>query len=92
MSDSEIRNHSRIGISLYILAAIIVLIPSLVTLISNRGFSSDFSKVVISVAFICIEVGLLIRTHEKRKREEPIVKNITTIIGILLAMIWGILK
>ncbi|MGJ0846179.1 hypothetical protein ACR77J_05765 [Tissierella praeacuta] len=41
---------------------------------------------------MCIEIGLLIKTFIMKKEGKSIAKNIGGIIGLLLVMIWGILK
>ena len=84
--------HNSIILVLYIFAALIITIPILIVLISNKGFSPLFSKVTISVSILCIEIGLLIKTFIMKKEGKSIAKYISGIIGFLLVMIWIILK
>ncbi|HAE91929.1 MULTISPECIES: hypothetical protein [Tissierella] len=86
------KHYSSIIFGLYVLGAFIIIIPILVALISNKGFSPFFSKVTISISILCIEIGLLIKTFIMKKEGKSIAKNIGGIIGLLLVMIWGILK
>lgn len=52
------------------------------------AFSSlIFSKVIISISILCIEIGLLIKTFTMKKEGKAITKNIGGTIGILLVMI-----
>lgn len=70
-----------ISLGLYVLAALIIIIPILIVLISNKGFSPFFSKVMISASIICIEIGLLIKTFMMKKEGKSIAKNVGGIIG-----------
>ena len=84
--------YSNTIFTLYVLAALIIIIPTLIVLISNKGFSPFFGKVTISVSILCIEIGLLMKTFIMKKEDKSIAKNIGGIIGLLLVMIWRILK
>lgn len=84
--------YNNIRFGLYVFAALIIIIPILIVLISNKGFSSFFSEVTISVSILCIEIGLLIKTFIMKKEGKSIAKNIGGIIGLLLVMIWKIFK
>ncbi|WMM26107.1 hypothetical protein RBU61_05375 [Tissierella sp. MB52-C2] len=86
------RYYNSIIFGLYVFAALIIIIPTFIVLISNKGFSPLFSKITISVSILCIEIGLIIKTVIMKKEGKPIAKNIGSIIGLLLAMIWRILK
>lgn len=82
--------YNSISFGLYVFAALIIIIPILIVLISNKEFSPFFSKVTISASILCIEIGLLIKTFIMKKEGKSIAKNIGGIIGLLLVMIWKI--
>ncbi len=86
------KHYNSIIFGLYILAALIIIIPILIVLISNKGFSPLFSKVTVNASILCIEMGLLIKTFIMKKEGKSIEKNIGGIIGLLLVMIWRMLK
>ncbi len=86
------KHYNSIIFGFYVLAALIIILPILIVLISNKGFSPLFSKVTISASILCIEIGLLIKTFVMKKEGKSIGKNIGGIIGLLLVTIWIILK
>lgn len=92
MKDNKVKYYNQISIILYALGIMIIIIPSLIIFISGGGFSAHFSKVILSIAMICMEIGLIIKAIVKREEGKFIVKEIGIIIGLLLVIIWGILK
>ena len=71
------KHYNSIIFGLDVLVALIIIIPILIVLISNKGFSPFFSKITISASILCIEIGLLIKTFIMKKEG-------TTTAGIFL--------
>ncbi|GEM_PF-4341732 len=71
---------------LYVLATLIIIIPILIVLISNKEFSPFFSKITISASILCIEIGLLMKTFIIKKEGKSIAKNIGCVIEFFISI------
>jgi hypothetical protein len=78
---------------LYLLAILIIVIPTVIVFATDNGFSSFYSKVLINIALGLIIVGKILGTFKKTMEDgfTPS-SSIGSIIGLLLVFIWNILK
>jgi cation transport ATPase len=77
---------------LYLIASLIVLIPIFIVLITDVPFSSSFSQISTSMAFVFVIAGKLITAFKKKLKDENISVDISIIIGILIAFISKVIK
>jgi hypothetical protein len=78
---------------LYLLAILIILISTLIVFAIDRGFSSFYSKIFINTALAFIIVGKIFGAF-KKTIEDGVTPSasIGSIIGLLIVLIWNILK
>lgn len=72
---------------LYIMAALLILIPICIVLITNITFGGVFSSILISISFILILIGKLILILNKDKTDKTRSIDIATFLGILTAFL-----
>ena len=73
--------------SLYIIAILLVVIPTIIVLITDIPFSSTFSRTVLIVAIILVILGKMITIIEKRKHTKSFAPDIGIVIGLSTALV-----
>ena len=72
---------------LYIISSLIILIPIYFVLITNIPFSSFFTKLSLSIAYILILLGKTFSTIKNKFENKNISIDIGALIGLLIAFI-----
>lgn len=76
-------------LALYLIAAIVVIIPIATVLVTDVGFGSFYSKVIISIAFCFIIIGKALTAFKKAVEGDAIPwRNLGSIIGLLIILVW----
>jgi VIT1/CCC1 family predicted Fe2+/Mn2+ transporter len=69
--------------TLYVLGCLVVLIPILYVMMSEKGFSASVSHLFIKLAFVFFLVGKLLHVFKRKKANKPISWDI----GIVLVLV-----
>lgn len=77
----------KLKVFLYLSAALLIVIPTLIVFMSDLPFSSTFSSTVISIAIILMNLGILLTVFQKRKENKNIAGEIGAIIGLSIVLI-----
>ncbi|GAA0730444.1 hypothetical protein GCM10008905_31760 [Clostridium malenominatum] len=77
---------------LYIIAALLVFIPTSIVLVTEFTFSSFFSKIFLSAALTLIIVGKILTIIKKSKNDKSIPKDVGIIIGLLIVLVSKLLR
>jgi hypothetical protein len=78
---------------LYTMAVLIVLIPIIIVIISNNPFNSFYSEIYINTAITFVILGKILTIYKKTIENGAIPWTSTgSIIGILIVLIWSILR
>ncbi|MHC1685779.1 MAG: hypothetical protein AB6733_23095 [Clostridiaceae bacterium] len=77
---------------LYLLSALVILIPISIVIITDTPFSSSLSKMSITIAFVFLIIPNVLTIIKKKKEDKDIKMDIGLTIGILIAFISHLLK
>ncbi len=83
---------SYLNLILYIIAAIIIILPISIVMVSDITLSETFSKVLISISFIFISAGKFITFFKKNKGDKTKINDLAVIVGFLIVFISYLLK
>lgn len=83
---------SYLNLILYLIAAIIIILPISIVMVSDITLSETFSKVLISISFIFIAVGKFITFFKKNKGDKTKINDLAVIVGFLIVLISYLLK
>ncbi|MCK0470543.1 histidine kinase [Halalkalibacter sp. APA_J-10(15)] len=77
---------------LYVSAALFIIIPISVVLISDHStFSSAFSHTVISIAILLVILGKVVTILEKRKGNRSFVPDVGAVIGLSMVLVFSLI-
>ncbi|WP_026909111.1 hypothetical protein [Paucisalibacillus globulus] len=76
---------------LYIIAILLVIIPTIIVLITDIPFSSTFSRSVLSAAIILVILGKMITIIEKRKHTKSFAPDVGIVIGLSIALVLSLI-
>lgn len=82
---------SKIRLMLYIIAMMIIMVPTAIVLPTDITFNSATRKILISTSFTCIIIGKILKVSEKEKTNKNIQKDIIVIITLLILILAKIL-
>lgn len=85
-------NTNKLSLILYIMAALIIIIPASYVIITDIPFSSSFSKISIGVANVLVISGKLSTIFKKKKGDKSIPLDLGVIMGLLIAFIFHLIK
>lgn len=85
-------NYKKLTFYLYLISAMIILIPIFIVLFFEIAFSSIFSTTIISFSFFLIIVAKVITILNKKNEKLSLDKDIGVTIGLALALLFFILK
>lgn len=77
---------------MYIIASLLVFIPIAIVFVTETGFNSFVSKIIISTAVTLIILGKILTVIKKGKKDSSIPKDIGIIIGLLIVLISKVLR
>jgi len=83
---------SYLNLVLYLIAAIIIILPISIVMVTDITLSDTFSKVLISISFIFISVGKFITFFKKNKGDKTKINDLAVIVGFLIVFISYLLK
>lgn len=84
---------SKLSSILYLIAGLVVLVPISIVLSTGNAFSSFYSKTFLTTAITFIIIGRTLTIAKKGKEDKTIPwGGIGSIIGLLIALIWGIIR
>ena len=70
--------------SLYVISALLILIPLITGYIGNLNYSNQFNTIVISISFTLTIIGILISIAHKKKLKESYAGEIRFIVILTL--------
>ena len=76
----------------YIIAFLIIFIPTAIVMISDVGFSELYSKIFISTALILVTIGRALTACSRSKGDKRLYNDISVIIALLIIILFRILK
>jgi fucose permease len=83
----------KLKLILYLIAVLLIITPIFIVLVTDKGFNQFYSKIFISMAFTFIIIGRILTALKKTLEDSTIPWSIiSSIIGLLIALIWGIIK
>lgn len=83
---------NKLSFILYVVAALLILIPISIVLVTEITFSSYFSKVTISTALACIIVGRILTLIKKDRKDKTLPIDIGIVMGLLIVLVSRLLK
>jgi hypothetical protein len=83
---------SYLNLILYLIAAIIIILPISIVMVSDITLSKTFSKELISISFIFISAGKFITFFKKNKGDKTKINDLAVIVGFLIVFISYLLK
>ncbi|WP_286905367.1 hypothetical protein [Clostridium sp. UBA1652] len=83
---------SCLNLILYLIAAIIIILPISIVMVSDITLSKTFSKALISTSFIFISAGKFITFFKKNKGDKTKINDLAVIVGFLIVLISYLLK
>ncbi|AKL96139.1 hypothetical protein CACET_c26940 [Clostridium aceticum] len=77
----------------YIIAFLVIFIPIFIVAVTDNGFSSFYGKTFIALAFIFIIIGKVLTTLKKTIDDGAMHwTGIGSIIGLLIVLLWDVLR
>lgn len=83
---------SNLNLIMYLIAALIVIIPMFIVAFSDITLSEFYSKLMISIALTFVIIGKSISVFKKSKGDKSIAADIGIITGILIVLISHLVK
>lgn len=83
---------SYLNLILYLIAAIIIILPISIVMVSDITLSKTFTKALISISFIFISAGKFITFFKKNKGDKTKINDLAVIVGFLIVLISYLLK
>jgi VIT1/CCC1 family predicted Fe2+/Mn2+ transporter len=74
-------------ISLYVIGSLIVLIPILYAMMSEKGFTASVSHLFIEIAIVCFLAGKLIHVFDRKKANKSISWDIGIVITLFILLL-----
>ena len=71
----------------YIIALIIIIVPTAIVMVSDIGFSDLFSKIFISTALILVVIGRALTACSRSKGDNRLYNDIAVIIALLIIIV-----
>ncbi|MFD2043423.1 histidine kinase [Ornithinibacillus salinisoli] len=83
---------SKLNFILYVIVALLVLVPIFIMLVSDVTFSESLRDTVVGSALALIIVGKVLTIIEKKKEKKRIAGDIGIVIGIFIVLLFRILS
>ncbi len=87
MKEPKEIHQKTISFILYIIGALTIMIPFLVSYATSSSFSSLFTNILLTIGIGLIEIGLLLKVIEKYNSDKHIATDIVLMIGLIIALI-----
>jgi len=77
----------------YLMAVLIVFVPIFIVLVTDNAFNSFYSKIFVSTAITFVIIGRILTSYKKTIENGTIHwASIGSIIGLLIVLVWDVLK
>jgi hypothetical protein len=77
---------------LFLIAVLIILIPTCIVLATEITFSSSFSQIALCISLALFILGKILIVIKKDKGEKSILGDIGVIVGLIIVFVSTILK
>lgn len=75
---------------LYIIAALLIFIPTWFALRNEIVYSSIFITIVVGAILLLFMIGKLVSIREKKRKGQPITRDIGIVLGLLVVFLFRV--